>query len=595
MTVDPEAFRPDVLPAREVRWNPIRRIAVLGLLALIACTRSEGTSPAPEGRSNAFAFEHVDVIPMDGERLLRDRTVLVEEGLIVAVDPADRANVPPSARRIDGRGKYLLPGLADLHVHPLSEDELLEYLRHGVTTVLIMRGRPRFLAWRDRIEDGDLAGPTLYSVGPTTDGFPPLGWKFVGVTSPDAARCVVSDQEARGYDAIKVYNRYVSETFAAVNSAADSTGLPVVGHVPRALGSVRALELGQDMIAHGEEFYFADFRLEDDRPDRSLLPEIVNATRASGAYVTPMLSSTPEIVRFVEDPEGLLAEPRMRFAAPATYHAYKPENNGYASRPEPDAFVARNRIMYAFLRELTRALHEAGVPLLAGTDAGVVGLPGDQLHRELEELVSAGLSPYEALRTATVEAGLFATEHLGSPETFGTVTAGARADLLLLEANPLEDVARVRRIAGVMARGRWFPADTLARDALAVADSYRDQRSVVDRFDRLAAEGRLEEAVALAREAQQEYGDDPLFHESVVRRHALVAFDEHPRGAIEMLRLDAELYPDFHAVHTTLGQAYLEVGDTTAAVGAFEHALELSACDGVAATALEEIGSRASQ
>ena len=571
-----------------LRWvlYLILSFPLLVVLAFPACTPPHeplSSSTAP------VAFEHVDVIPMDAERVLNDHTVLVENGRIVAVGPSREIDVPAGAERIDGRGKYLLPGLADMHVHPLSEDELLEYVRHGVTTVLIMRGRPRFLTWREEITRGERLGPSMFTVGPTTDGAPPLGWKFAGVRSPEDAECVVHAPKDAGYDAIKVYTQYTPEVFAAVNAAAGEVGLPVVGHLPRAIGAVNALAAGMDMVAHGEEYYFADFRQEDNHPDRSLMPGIVKAVRAAEAYITPMLSSTPDIIRSVEDLDGLLAEPATRFATPATYHAYKVANNAYASRSDPGAFVARNRIMYAFLQEFVQALHGAGVPLLVGTDAGVIGLPGAQVHRELEELVRAGLSPYEALQAATVNAGAFAAKHFGAEVPAGTITEGAGADLLLLHANPLDDITSTRRLAGVMAQGRWIPQAELLERAKAVAEEYPAERALVDRFDSLATAGQLREAVALARQVQQDRNGDPLFHESVMMRHAARAFGENPDGAIEMLQLLADLYPDFHAVYNVLGQAYAEAGDTAKARAAFQQSLDLAPCNSIAQQGMESL------
>jgi hypothetical protein len=302
-----------------------------------------------------------------------------------------------------------------------------------------------------------------------------------------------------------------------------------------------------------------------------------------------MLSSTPAIIRAVEEPDGAIAKAERAAASPATYETYKPANNGYTNRPDPAGFVARNRIMYDFLQELTLALHDAGVPLIAGTDAGVVGLPGVQLHRELAELVTAGLSPWEALRTATATAGRFGREHLGAGEPFGIIAPGARADLLLLEANPLEDIQNLGNIAGVMARGNWLPGERLERTADSLAARFARQHRIVDQFDSLAASGHLSEAVDLAHRQQAAYGPDPLFHESVVRRHAVQAFEADPEGAVSMLRLNAELYPDFHAVHTTLALGYLEVGDTISARESLERALELAPCDGLATQVLEDL------
>ena len=205
-----------------------------------------------------FAFEDVDVVPMDTERVLEDQTVLVVDGRIAAIGPADTVDVPDGALRVRGRGRYLMPGLADMHVHCWTEEEHLLFLANGVTTVRNMWGAPHHLEWRRRAEAGELEGPTVYTTGPLIDGDPPHWPGSVVVTDPEAARAEVARQKAAGYEAVKVYSRLSRECYDAIVEAAREHGLRVDGHVPGAVGIERALEARQDSIEHLEGYFLWD-------------------------------------------------------------------------------------------------------------------------------------------------------------------------------------------------------------------------------------------------------------------------------------------------------------------------------------------------
>ncbi len=239
------------------------------------------------------AFVNVNVIPMTREVVLANQTVVINDGRIAALGPFESTAIPDNAMKIDGRSRYLLPGLADLHIHLRSPDELLSYLAHGVTTVLhlsgAMSGAPDLLRYRVQIARGEMLGPTLYLSGPNVDGDPPI-WRgvSVAVTTPDDARRVVTEQKRAGYDVIKVYNLLSPEAFTALAEAAKQNGIAVVGHVPRAVGIESALKAGQAMIAHSEEYFFTYFDCKECGRDRK--PDAIAQTPAiwnglpKGAY-----------------------------------------------------------------------------------------------------------------------------------------------------------------------------------------------------------------------------------------------------------------------------------------------------------------------
>jgi imidazolonepropionase-like amidohydrolase len=423
---------------------------------------------------------------MDTERVLSHHTVLIRDGLIVEVAPAATVAVPPGARRIDGTGRYLVPGLTDAHVHLRDTSELLSYLAHGVTTVVHLSGPlgnlPDVLDLRARVDRGEILGPRILASGRLIDGNPPI---FAGVSTsvetPEEASRVVESQVDAGVDFIKVYNNLRTDALRAVTRTAHRRGVAVWGHIPRIDGRDTALQnalaAGLDVIAHGEELFFTilyrDVERQLDRGampivDAALIGETVQRVRESGVAVIPNLSFVAMTRAQLDDLAGVLADREARFLHPTIRGMWKQQNP--TRRADIARFDLRERGKSTALKTLTLALNQAGVPLLLGTDAAAPGMyPGKSAHIELKELVGAGLTPNQALATGTRTAGRIIGRQLHGGAPFGTVTVGSRADLLLLEADPLADIANVAVIAGVFVRGEWFTRAEL--------DSMRVQRS----------------------------------------------------------------------------------------------------------------------
>jgi imidazolonepropionase-like amidohydrolase len=385
--------------------------------------------------ADVTVFVDVNVVPMDRERVLEHRTVLVRDGRIAAVTRAGQeVALPAGARRIDGRGRYLLPGLADMHAHNWYEAEHLLFLANGVTTIRNMWGTPKQLGWRREIEAGERLGPTLHTTGPILDGRPPVWPESTVVTTVEAARAAVRRCRAEGYPSLKVYGGLRREVYGALVGEARALGLRVVGHVPRAVGLEGALEARQDSIEHLEGYL-------DLAPDRQ--GELAERTAARGVWNCVTLVVYWSHLRW----EELARRPEMRYVPPELRETWTS-----MTRRRPDE---KHRERLLRLRErsraMTQALHAAGARLLLGTDCATPYIvAGWSVHRELQLLVEAGLTPYEALCAGTRDAARF----LG--DDFGTVEVGRRADLVLLAANPLADVANATRRVGVMVRGRWL-------------------------------------------------------------------------------------------------------------------------------------------
>jgi len=528
---------------------------------------------------------------MDSDRTLHDQTVVVEAGRIRAIGPSASTPVPPGARRVDCAGGWLSPGLADMHVHVYAPEELTLYAVNGVTTVFNLNGRPGHLSWRERVGRGELLGPTLYTAGPTFDR----------PRTPAEAVAEVDRQSEAGYDAVKIYNQVSAAEYPALTAEAKKKGLVLVGHVAREPGYEATLAAGQS-IAHVEELLYSFFNPKKENDvahplDTSLIPKAVEITKQSGVSVIPTLIAFRNIVRQAEDVKAYLRDPNLQYLAPTMRAQLEPARNTYANRFPPEIIPAL-AVDYEFQRQVVKALHAGGVPILTGTDASWLGVPGWCLHDEIAILQDLGFTPYEAIRAATVDPARL----LRHEADFGTVQPGRRADLILTRNNPLEDARRLRDSEGVMVHGRWIPAaerKTLIAD---VAPSYRrtferveallasDPRALDEYLAandplgtlasgalmRAAGKRSPAELAAMLRRSHEANPGSPLTEEQSLNEvgYALLGAKKNDH-AIEVFRLNTELYPKSGNTFDSLGETYLALGDREAARRAYARALEV--------------------
>ena len=403
------------------------------------------------------AFVDVSVLPLDTERVLAHQTVLVAGDRIVQVGPAATVKIPTDARRIDGAGKFLIPGLGEMHGHnpPLGssqayiEQVYFLFVANGVTTVRGMLGWPGQLELRDQVKSGAITGPSLYLAGPSFSGS-----GANAVLSPAAAEARVRRQKAEGWDLLKVHPGVRREVYDAMARTADEVGIRFAGHIPADVGLVHAIERRQETDDHLDG-YIEYLGAEDGPVDPAKLATIVKLTRDTGTAVVPTMPLWETIIG-AADLEKLLAYPELRYMPAKEVARWK---SVYERRTSDPKFSKPRALQIAANRKtVLKALSDGGVTILFGTDAPQeFSVPGFSIHREMQANVAAGLTPYEVLRSATKNVG----EYLKAKDTFGLVAPGHRADLVLLEANPLTDIANVAKRAGVMLRGRWLPESEL--------------------------------------------------------------------------------------------------------------------------------------
>lgn len=422
---------------------------------------------APAISAETTAFVNVNVVPMSVETVIEQQTVVVTDGVIAALGSVDEIPIPRGAKVIDGTDRFLMPGLAEMHAHvPGASSNNLDryfslYVANGVTTIRGMLGQPSHLELRDDLENGSVFGPRLVTSGPSMNGR--------SVAGVSQARQLVRDQQRSGYDFIKIHPGLTADEFEAIAATANELGIPFAGHVPVATGVARALELGIATIDHLDGYFaallpadsggsggyggFFDVMLAAE-VDVDRISEIARATAKAGTWNVP--TETLIEVRIDATPVAELRnQPGTQFMRPETVERWIESKQALLAERDFDPVAAAAAI--ELRRRLILELHKAGAGLLLGSDSPqVFNVPGYSLHRELDVLVVAGLSPYEALRTGTVAVA----EFLGS--NGGAVSVGRDADLVLLDANPLQDIKHARRIHGVLLRGTWHSADALS-------------------------------------------------------------------------------------------------------------------------------------
>lgn len=433
------------------------------------------------------AFVGVNVVSVDPDELRSDQTVLVQDGRIVRIAPAAEGTLPGDVQRIDGRGRFLAPGLADMHAHPFSAQDLAVYLAAGVTSIRSMWGEPSLLALRDEVEAGRLPGPRIHTAGRLVDGSPPHFFATTAVAEPADAARVVADNVAAGYDFVKVYEKLSLPVFDAIAAACKDQGADFAGHVPQAVpvahamcsgmrsaehlfGYIPGVQLHPECV-HLERWFIpgymdakqnfeaigrGEMRLDDEVSDEKIQQLAALAAR-TGIWSTPtlvVLRAIAERTRYGPD------DPLLACMPPPTRDYWLAAQKRRGATYSAD-FHRGWDAYYALNLRILRALHEAGAGILAGTDAPNPGVvTGFAMVDEIEYLAEAGLSPTAALRTATHDAAVY----LRAAGERGCVREGALADLLLLAADPRHDTATLRQPLGVMARGAW--RDRAALDAL---------------------------------------------------------------------------------------------------------------------------------
>jgi imidazolonepropionase-like amidohydrolase len=428
---------------------------------------------------SALVFTHVNVIDATGAPAQRDMTVVIRGQRIAEVARSGQARVPADAQVVDARGQYLIPGLWDMHVHTVFGDWLPEdktitlplFVANGITGVRDMGGDLDVLkVWRSEIASGKLLGPRMVIAGPMLDGPVPRFPSSAPVANAADGRRVVDDLKNDGVDFIKIQSLIPRDGYFAAADEAKKLGIPFVGHVPDAVRAAEASNAGQKSIEHFTGIFEGCSTMEDQllKGPKSLGRNVASydSDRAQTLIALMAKNQTwqvPTLVwergQWLVDDIDLSHDPLIKYAPAAWKDRTWPMfTRDILKDMDTDPLPVRKRFVQMEL-EMTMAMHRAGVPFMAGTDtaAGVHIFPGFSLHQELALFVQAGLTPMEALQTATRNPAQF----LGRLSDMGTVQTGKIADLVLLDANPLDDIHNTRKIRAVVLAGRYLSRSNL--------------------------------------------------------------------------------------------------------------------------------------
>ncbi|HKH99410.1 MAG TPA: amidohydrolase family protein [Candidatus Sulfotelmatobacter sp.] len=448
-----------------------------------------GFARVASGQSVDLAITHVTIINPGAGKPQPDRTILIRGHDIAALGPAKHVTIPPSAQVIDATGKFVIPGLWDMHSHfrDASRDLKMD-IANGVLGTRNMGGVAKeVFPLRDAIARGQQLGPKIVACGPILDG--PDSWSnpqfTISVTTVDEARAAVVSLKQQGTDCIKVYDGLSRDSYFAILDEAKKLGLPVVGHLPRGISLAEASNAGQRSLEHGialaggstaeneyikrgldlsafqEALRTKNFALIPAKiaRDNTMMLDTFSQERADATYrllaknntfITPTLV-TERSLTFIDDLNAR-PDPRMQYVSAEELQWWKPENGMLTKYRTPEYIAMRKREYAKMLEEVHRA-QTLGVRLLAGTDITIpYTYPGFSLHDELKLFVEAGLTPMQALETATTNPALF----LGLSKTWGRVGPGYSANFVLLTADPLADISNTLKIESVVVNGEYL-------------------------------------------------------------------------------------------------------------------------------------------
>ena len=582
--------------------HKVTSVVVGAIILAVGCTTTFSQNALPAKPSRFLAFTHAMVVDATGAAAQPDMTVVITDDRITAL--GKNAEIPTNAVVVDATGKFLIPGLWDMHVHWYEKDYLPLFIANGVTGVRMMAGFPLHHEWRKQIEQGLLTGPRLLIGSPLVDGPRPF-WpgSITAGNEAEGRRAVLQVKQGRA-DFVKVYSALPREAYFAIADEAKKQGIPFSGHVPLSVSAEEASAAGQGTVEHltgilpacstreAELLKSAQEALAEVSTtnrqaalramvlENRLALETYSPTKADSLFALLKKNHTwqcPTLIvlsniTFIDEP-SMPGDPRLKYMPRAVKSGWDPPNDDLFKGRTPESIALRKKL---FLKEveLVGAMQRAGVGMLAGTDTlNPYCFPGFSLHDELALLVRAGLTPMQALQAATLNPARF----MGREHELGTVENGKLADLVLLDANPLSDISNTRKIAAVVFGGRLFSTPLLAAmlaraEALASASKIPigEVLGKTIREKDVAAAVRQYHELMSARLKDYDFSEEQLNNLG----YALITAQKN-KDAIKILKLNAETYPHSSNVYDSLGEAFLDDGDKEHAIENYTRSLEL--------------------
>jgi imidazolonepropionase-like amidohydrolase len=449
----------EIAQQQPVTLNVMKFRTLFFVLAALLTTPKIYTQK-PTASKKIFVIKNVNVITMAASNtVIENATVVIFNNLIQSINGA----TPKNSTIIDGKGKWLIPGLIDAHIHlPVdtyfgqkfptqtldlsfnTQDIMTPIVANGVTTVLDLDSKTETFSQKKEIEKGYVIGPRIALAALINGG---SGQGRIANTA-DEGRIMVRNAKAEGYDFIKLYAKLNIETYNAIVDEAFRQGIKTIGHIPNAFqGKLEQAFIPHfGMVAHAEEF-----SKKADSFNIQNAIKFAKLSKNNGTWLSPTLTTIVWIAKQTQSVDSIKNSNTLKYVHPLLQSKWLTANNYVKNASPENISYFNNMVKFHFL--LVKAFKEAGVPIVAGTDAGVSGVvAGFSLHDELALLVQAGLTAQEALNSAT----LLSAQWLGIDKQIGSIEPGKFADLILLDKNPLTDIHHTRKIAGVFVNGNWL-------------------------------------------------------------------------------------------------------------------------------------------
>jgi len=452
---------------------PAVLVAILLLTYIVFQTQNNQTTKQ-KVTGNVTAFTNVAVIPMTSNRVIENQTVVIRGDEISLIAPSENVEFDNDATIIDGSGKFLIPGLAEMHGHvpptdPPSnaprymnmeyvENTLFLYTAAGITTVRGMLGWANQLELKDKVSSQEIIGPSLYLAGPSFNGN--------SIGSVEEATSKVRQQKEEGWDLLKIHPGLTLEEYDAMAQTANDIGITFGGHIPSDVGIIHAIEMGQETIDHMDG-YVAYLDSYTGKELDQKIHELIALTKENNVWVVPT-QALWETILGAADYDALREYDELKYIPKNLVSGY----NAWTKRLLNNSnFNLENAREHAALRQrLLSEMNKSGVKILMGTDAPqLYSIPGFSIHRELKVMSEAGMTPYEILVTGTKNVG----EYFSHKDNFGTIEVGQRADLILVDNNPLEDISNLKKHSGVMVAGRWLSRSFIDEKLAGIEASYK--------------------------------------------------------------------------------------------------------------------------
>ncbi len=459
--------------------KPVKNKAVKSILSLLMATLWVSCNPAQEKISDtAILISNVNIVDVRSGEILENRQVVIDSGKIGKISETIE-NPEGYITKIDGKGKYLLPGLAEMHAHipPPSigekrvEETLFLYLSNGVTTIRGMLGDPAHLVLREKAKKGDILSPRILTSSPSFNGN--------SVKTKEEAVQKVTEYQKAGYDFLKIHPGIQREVFDQIAQTANEVGIPFAGHVPVDVGIRRALESGQASIDHVDGFLeglvpeSSQLNPSDNGffgygftpyTDTTNMDGLVEMAKKNKVWIVPTQSLFERWFAPISSSE-LLRQPEMKYMPKTTLEDWERRKN-QSIDPDTGFNEAQWQQFITIRQMLIKRLQENGHGMLLGSDAPqLFNVPGFSVHHEIAGLERAGLTPLEIIRSGTLNPA----KYFGMEEVFGEVKEGLAADLILIEANPLEDLKALQQLSGIIVQGKWLPKSEIDIKLLKIA------------------------------------------------------------------------------------------------------------------------------